>query len=182
MDAEMRHLSREALEPSRGQQEAKIPRPQREELVCSERSRRAAAWSSSPCVHAQSLLSWGCCSQEDFQPHILGGHKQLQGKDNKLQTQDKISMIPLEVFLLCCCKVLIKACAFRYYDLKNQNTGSALWRALWQAAPRLAHGHQASTSLPPHAPILSPLHGPSTAQGIHLQVFFCSRKGGAGLV
>lgn len=57
---------------------------------------------------------WG--SQEGFQPQIVGGHKQLQGKDSELQTQDEISVIPVEVFLLCSCTVLIKACISRHCD------------------------------------------------------------------
>lgn len=35
---------------------------------------------------AQSLLPKAAAPQEGFQPQIVGGHKQLQGKDSKLQT------------------------------------------------------------------------------------------------
>lgn len=42
-------------------------------------------------------------------PH-RGGHEQPRGKGSKLQTPDKISMTSVEVFLLCYCTALIKAC------------------------------------------------------------------------
>lgn len=56
------------------------------------------------------------CLWEGVQLQIVGGHEQLQGKDSKLQMQDKILMISVEVFLLCCCTVLIKPCIFSHSD------------------------------------------------------------------
>lgn len=56
------------------------------------------------------------CLWGGVQLQIVGDHEQLQGKDSKLQMQDKILMISVEVFLLCCCTVLIKPCIFRHSD------------------------------------------------------------------
>lgn len=56
------------------------------------------------------------CSQEGIQLQTVAGHKQLQAKDSKVQMQDKISMISVEIFMLCCCSILIKTCTFRYSD------------------------------------------------------------------
>lgn len=130
VDAEMRHPSREALEPSRGQQEGQNTMASERGtcLQSKEHQRGAGEQQELSSLCPQPVVCpvppvLGLLLQEGFQPQIVGGHKQLQGKDSKLQTPDKTSLIPVEVFLLCCCTVLIKACLFRHYDLKNPKHG-----------------------------------------------------------
>lgn len=95
-----------------------MPCPQREELVFTQRNSREeqeSSRSSAPCV-LPSPSCPGAAAPGGFPATDCGGHKQLQGKDSKLQRPDKISVIPVEVFLLCSCTVLIKAGTFRHND------------------------------------------------------------------
>jgi len=130
MDAEMRCLSSRSsgtlhslllLRPTGRQKHL----PTKLCSLSAERDARRGAGQQQPGAGLPGLVASGMprhscldttCSREGVQLQIVGDHEQLQGKDSKLQMQDKISVISVEVFLLCCCTVLIKTCIFRHSD------------------------------------------------------------------
>lgn len=118
----------------------KAPRPPREEFVCTQTAVTGGAGQEQPGAHhhrARSALPSPLLPAGRPAPH-RGGREQPRGKGSELQTQDKISMTSVEVFLLCCCTVLIKTCVCSDVLMKER------WRTLpggpSPATPRLAHG------------------------------------------
>ena len=129
-DAEMRHLSSRSpgthcsllLPRPTGSQKHLGPRGK---SLSADRDAQRGAGQEQPGAWLPGFVASGMpghscpettCSQEGVQLQIMGGHEQLRGKDSELQMQDKRSMISVEVFLLCCCTVLIKTCIFTHSD------------------------------------------------------------------